>query len=130
MDVAPPAPEVPPVPEAPPVPEQIIVMQPAPPIGAQMLQLALQQYSPEPHVALPHGVPAPLLPPVAALPPVPGAPPRELAPPVDGVTEHWGVLGKHWLFESQYFITAVSPQFVSLGAHSVQVLPHNLPWHG
>lgn len=92
MDVAPPVPEAPPVEERPPVPEHAIVMQPPPLSGAQMLQLGLQQYSPEPQVALPQGVLVPLLPPVDAdlppvelLPPVAGAPPMEFQfvnPPV------------------------------------------------
>ena len=81
--LAPPVPAAPPVDERPPVPEHSIVMQPPPLIDAQMLQLALQQYSLEPQTALPHGVPALLPPLAAATPPVAGAPPVEIAPPVE-----------------------------------------------
>src|ERR1043165_5090937 len=59
----------------------------AAPIGAHMLQLALQQYCPDAHVVLPQGMP-PVLPPVpCAAPPVAWAAPPDpvVAPPVEWV---------------------------------------------
>ena len=132
MELAPPVPAAPPVDELPPVPEQIISMQPPPLMVAQMLQLALQQYSLVPQTALPHGVPALLPPLAAATPPVAGAPPVALAPPVPAappvderppVPEHSIVMQPPPLIDAQMLQLAL--QQYSLEPQTA--LPHGVP---
>jgi hypothetical protein len=121
MPLEPAVPLAPPVDDAPPVPVQTIVMQPLP-MGVQRLQLALQQYSPALHTAVPQvTVPEPPVdgePPVAARPPVDGAPPADVAPPDPG-EGHVGTRLPHCPVASQDLTFAVSVQFGSLGAQSV-----------